>query len=710
MLALLQEVAQVPEEKIDWNALVKKTSTGISNPREYQMIWRHLAYCDSLVERLDDGSEPLDDDSDLEYELEAFPTVGPEASTEAAACVKVLIASGISSNSSLQNGTTVEAPLTINIPNGQSTRSPSESSQLSSFMHGTNITVPVSVQKQPLPTVTSAEGLVANGLASGNLPPRRKRKPWSAAEDQELIAAVKKCGEGNWANILKGDFKSERSASQLSQRWNIIRKRKGNSSVGGGSQLSEAQLAARRAVSLALNMPMADKLKSTSSTAGTSSTVTLGNSVHPAAESSLVGVHPQQQSQQDSVPTITQRSGTLGLASKQDSVTTVTQRSGTLGHSPKARVTLKKTSAKSALSPDELVKAAAVAAGARIATPSDAASLLKAAQAKNAVHIMPGGGSVIKSSVAGNSNSLPSNVHFIRTGLVTTPLSTYSCVPPNASRSAGTQQVQGHSVKPVAPLVQINPGQTNPELNAASEVIKADTSSLANEVESKNSEDVVVVQDDKAGVQANGKSENVQDQTALPGNAQHEHVQEGDNAPEKLVQENQASTSGETLQEQIEEDQASVLDTASNKPVQEEQSALPSSKTNPGCLVANSKSPSSSEIAGKDDQTGYSGNQSTDECRITPDDYIMACPGSGEDDDKPAVVMDICENPSVSGKPDVPVVMDICKNQSVNVKQDDIESMIVDGGDAKGEVLGMETTETETGEDEKGVVQLEVTM
>lgn len=30
-----------------------------------------------------------DDDSDLEYELEAFPTVGPEASTEAAACVKV---------------------------------------------------------------------------------------------------------------------------------------------------------------------------------------------------------------------------------------------------------------------------------------------------------------------------------------------------------------------------------------------------------------------------------------------------------------------------------------------------------------------------------------------------------------------------------------------------------------------------------------------
>lgn len=30
-----------------------------------------------------------DDDSDLEYELEAFPEVSTEASTEAAACVKV---------------------------------------------------------------------------------------------------------------------------------------------------------------------------------------------------------------------------------------------------------------------------------------------------------------------------------------------------------------------------------------------------------------------------------------------------------------------------------------------------------------------------------------------------------------------------------------------------------------------------------------------
>ncbi|GMP80537.1 hypothetical protein CsSME_00035594 [Camellia sinensis var. sinensis] len=44
------------------------------------------------------------------------------------------------------------------------------------------------------------------------------------------------------------------------KRWTIIRKRRSNVNVGGGSQLSEAQLAARRAVSLALNMPMVDSL------------------------------------------------------------------------------------------------------------------------------------------------------------------------------------------------------------------------------------------------------------------------------------------------------------------------------------------------------------------------------------------------------------------------------------------------------------------
>ena len=126
---------------------------------------------------------------------------------------QVLIASGAPTNDSNPSGSTVEAPLTINIPNCQSSR---DTEQPSCSMQGTNITVPVSVQKQPAPSTTVTEGLVSNGSAGGNFN-KRKRKPWSEAEDMELIAAVQKCGEGNWANMLRGDFKGDRSASQLSQ-------------------------------------------------------------------------------------------------------------------------------------------------------------------------------------------------------------------------------------------------------------------------------------------------------------------------------------------------------------------------------------------------------------------------------------------------------------------------------------------------------------
>ena len=52
-------MAQVEDVKIDWNALVKHTKTGITNPREYQMLWRHLAYCDPLLEKLEAGAEPV---------------------------------------------------------------------------------------------------------------------------------------------------------------------------------------------------------------------------------------------------------------------------------------------------------------------------------------------------------------------------------------------------------------------------------------------------------------------------------------------------------------------------------------------------------------------------------------------------------------------------------------------------------------------------
>ncbi|RWR74113.1 SANT/Myb domain-containing protein [Cinnamomum micranthum f. kanehirae] len=370
LLTLLQEVAQFPGVKIDWNLLVKKTSTGISNAREYQMVWRHLAYRDILLEKLEEGDEPFDDDSDLEVELEPSPAVNGEAMTEAAACVK----------------------------------------------------------KQPLPSVPSLEGLEGNGSASGNLQQRKRRKRWTPEEDMELIAAVQKCGEGNWANILKGDFKHDRSASQLSQRWSIIRKNKANlttsivsNSTGGA--LTEAQLAARQAVSMALNMPMKGSLLATSSVgqdaffyspnfiyhlgvhsvaAAANLSSTNGNSSTAPAAASDASLLYTPLSEVSTKAPVTSSPQILQQCQQAPSQTPLPKVASSSNPAPpKPRPTSKRLSAPAKnlpTGPNPLIQAAAVAAGARIATPSTAASLFKAAQSRNAVHIRQGG-SVPQSSM-----------------------------------------------------------------------------------------------------------------------------------------------------------------------------------------------------------------------------------------------------------------------------------------------------------------------
>ncbi|KAL9312717.1 hypothetical protein ACSQ67_018169 [Phaseolus vulgaris] len=258
---LLQEVAHYAKPKIDWNELVKKSATGISNVREYQMLWRHLAYRHSLPEDFEVGAEPLDDDSDLECELEALPPVSGESASEAAACVKVMIASRTLSESA-PSSSTIEAPLTINIPVCHSSRTLIESSQPSNLMQGTNIVFPVTVQRQTLPThpAPSTDGIESKGLVGGNLASKRKRKTWSEEEDIQLRAAVQRWGEGNWATMAKGDnFPIKRSPTQLAQRWSILRKKDGtvnSGTISTSTQYTTAeQLATRHSLSLALDMP-----------------------------------------------------------------------------------------------------------------------------------------------------------------------------------------------------------------------------------------------------------------------------------------------------------------------------------------------------------------------------------------------------------------------------------------------------------------------
>ncbi|CAN6865943.1 unnamed protein product [Brassica oleracea] len=242
ILKLLQEMAYYAEPKMDWNELVKKTSTGITSAREYQLLWRHLAYRDSLLP-MDDNPLLQDDDSDIEFELEASPAVTVDAVSEAVAHVKVIAASYVPSESDIPEDSIFEAPLTINIPYGLQRR-PQEPSGSYWSSRGMNITFPISLQK-------AAEGHNGNGLASNMGGPRKKRKKWSVEEDLELIAAVKRHGEGSWALISKEEYEGEITVAQLSQRWGSIRRRGdiSNSSTQSYQQRTEA---ANRALSLAV--------------------------------------------------------------------------------------------------------------------------------------------------------------------------------------------------------------------------------------------------------------------------------------------------------------------------------------------------------------------------------------------------------------------------------------------------------------------------
>ncbi|XP_019155980.1 PREDICTED: uncharacterized protein LOC109152793 [Ipomoea nil] len=451
VLALLEEVDQAKEVKYDWNALVKKTKTGITNAREYQMLWRHLAYGHAFVDGLVDEAQPLDDASDLECELEAYPAVNSEASAEASAFVKVLVGSGTANDSHTSNGMTVEAPLTISIPNGQRSINSSGTSDQSISMQESKVIIPVFVSKKPLANAISTKGLDTNGPSDANLPPPRKRKFWSETEDMELIAAVKKRGEGNWASISKGEFKGDRTASQLSKRWAVLRKQQG-ALVGNNSELSEMHLA-HRAMSLALDVPMGDNSKAASSirSEGTNANAASGNPAkHLAYDTSSVNTKSQHQGQQDFASNAAPKLATLG---------------------PSKLLVSEKPSTKPNISTNLMVKAAAVAAGARIASPSDAASLFRAAQSTNAVHISTGGGPLIKSSFSGNTNALSSNVHLIRTSLPSNSTSLLS-----GSRTE-PRPVQCQSVNPASPVVQSNVVGMASGLNASTKVVSNGTHS-----------------------------------------------------------------------------------------------------------------------------------------------------------------------------------------------------------------------------------------
>lgn len=509
VLALLREIAKCASAKIDWNSLAKNTATGITNAREYQMLWRHIAYRGTLSDNYEDDSQPLDDDSDLDIEIEPFPAVGSEALSEAAACVKVLATSGSPNNAGLPSHSTLEAPLTINIPSNTKMSDVEVNNQQSTIStQGMNITVPVSIQKQQFPTVSSSEGIDGNVSANSAQPVRKKRKKWTEEEDKELIAAVQKCGEGNWASILKGAFKHDRTSSQLSQRWSLIRKKQGVPNQGNLGNLStlsatlDATLSTAQAVQVAISTIAGVAVTTTggptkavtANSAGATAVMTSCSSlVQPMAltgsgisftqsttgtisDNSASQLHqPQHVHEQGIVrgstgpsnvsatlPSTKSRHTTKKHATKTvASLPATSPGPGRCGNAPASRPgtseALSRGSTRALNGPHPMVQAAAVAAGARIAPASAAASLFKAAQSGSAVHIGHGGVSLVKSghstqagtvcattniikSSVGGGNTKASNVRHIRSGSVLSP-------PISSGTASGVQRLPATQIK-----------------------------------------------------------------------------------------------------------------------------------------------------------------------------------------------------------------------------------------------------------------------
>ena len=59
VLALLQEIACSADSKLNWSLLAKNSNSGISNAKEYQSLWRHLAYRTNISESFEDDALPL---------------------------------------------------------------------------------------------------------------------------------------------------------------------------------------------------------------------------------------------------------------------------------------------------------------------------------------------------------------------------------------------------------------------------------------------------------------------------------------------------------------------------------------------------------------------------------------------------------------------------------------------------------------------------
>lgn len=217
---------------------------------------------------------------------------------------------------------------------------------------------------------------------------------------------------------------------------------------------------------------------------------------------------------------------------------------------------------------DSMVKAAAVAAGARIATPADASSLIEAAKSQNVVHIT--------TSIA---HQLPSNVHFIRNGLAKAPISTYSAPKPNIPETTETKVAAQSRVAKAPASAVANPTGFVQVSNTVEESAAAPAPARSTKLpETKDAAVVTTADDEKKEV---GVSSEGTDVAGVSGCAPMEEDPENQSAASGNQLEeagnDQPCTSGNAVKENTEGDKASVVALEPISQATDDGVALPSS-------------------------------------------------------------------------------------------------------------------------------------
>ena len=59
IVTMMREIAKCKSAKLDWAVLCKGTATGITNPKEYQAVWRSIAYHTELDDSFEDNDSPM---------------------------------------------------------------------------------------------------------------------------------------------------------------------------------------------------------------------------------------------------------------------------------------------------------------------------------------------------------------------------------------------------------------------------------------------------------------------------------------------------------------------------------------------------------------------------------------------------------------------------------------------------------------------------